>query len=152
MRTVRIIATLLYYCSRIASFLYLFTAAYALVVLLFSFNTSASWVPVHVGENGSFQIFYPFTKTIFLLGDYNPWYITISILTIGFYGLFLWLLSDVFYAFKQTKLFTRKGFLQLSRFYIANLTVPVLLLLLLASFGRELNDIIRITFLHLVIG
>jgi predicted permease len=66
--------------------------------------------------------------------------------------LFLWLLGGVFQAFKQERLFTKKGFSQLSRFYSVNLTVPVLILIILAVLGQEVQDIIRITFLHLVIG
>ena len=75
-----------------------------------------------------------------------------DLLTITFYGLFLWLLSGVFHAFKQTKIFTRKGVLQLSRFYMINLIVPFVFLALIAVFGEEMIDIVRIILLHLVIG
>lgn len=152
MKTVRALAAVLYTCSRIASIVYLLTAVYTLGVVLLYTVTSSTSAPIRILPNGGFQIYYPFTTTPFLLGEYNAWYIGTSVLTISFYGLFLWLLGDVFYSFKQTKLFTRKGFLKLSRFYIANLTIPILIFILLASFGKELNDIIRITFLHLVVG
>jgi hypothetical protein len=152
MKTVRFVANLLFYFSRIGAIIFMLTALYAgIVILLFQYASNPG-VPMTVLENGSFQIFYPFTNTPFLLGDYTTTYLVISLATIIFYGIFLWLLSGVFLAFRQEKLFTRKGVMRLSRFYITNLTVPVLLLVLLALFGQELTDIIRITFLHLLIG
>jgi purine-cytosine permease-like protein len=41
---------------------------------------------------------------------------------------------------------------KLSRFYLTNLIVPAAFLVLLAFFGHEIIDILRITLLHLVIG
>jgi hypothetical protein len=62
------------------------------------------------------------------------------------------LLSGVFHAFKQDRLFTKNGLLQLSRFYMVNVIVPVVIMLLLLIFKQEVEDIVRITFLHLIIG
>jgi hypothetical protein len=120
MKTARFIARILYYVTRISAVLYLLVTAYALAVVLLFLTTSASWLPVSVSASNGFVIYYPFTQTPFLLGDYS--------------------------------LFTKKGFSQLSRFYSVNLTVPVLILIILAVLGQEVQDIIRITFLHLVIG
>ena len=66
--------------------------------------------------------------------------------------MFLWLLSGVFHAFKQVKLFTAKGVVQLSRFYITNLLVPFLFLLLFLLFRNEMSDLLRIILLHVIIG
>jgi hypothetical protein len=87
-----------------------------------------------------------------LLGDYTTSYLVSNLLIVAFYGLFLWLLSDVFEAFSQSKIFTKKGLNQLSRFYITNLIVPVMFFTLLVVFGQELSDIMRISLLHLVIA
>jgi tryptophan-rich sensory protein len=86
------------------------------------------------------------------LGDYTGSYLFTYLFTVAFYGLFLWLLSGVFHAFKQKKLFTEKGAVQLSRFYITNLLMPFLFLVLFLFFRNDMSDIIRIMFLHLVIG
>ncbi|MCW3108985.1 MAG: hypothetical protein JWQ09_3491 [Segetibacter sp.] len=152
MKTVRHTATILFYLSRIMAVIVFVITVYALTVVLLSLNNHSTSLPIRVLDNGSFQIFYPFTKTPFLLGDYTLSYLLSNLLIIAFYGLFLWLLSDVFHAFKQTRLFTQKGVMQLSRFYITNLVVPLVFLILLAVFGEELLDIFRITLLHLVIG
>ena len=151
MKTVRFIANILFYVSRIAAILFLVVATYALVVILLSLYSNASWIPIEVIDD-RFQIFYPFTKTTFLLGDYTASYLITSLFTIFFYGFFLWFLSGVFYAFSQEKLFTKKGVNQLSGFYITNLIAPFLFLILLAIWHEEFSDVIRIIFLHLVIG
>jgi hypothetical protein len=127
-------------------------ALYALAVILLSLNNPSSSLPIRITENGAFQIFYPFTTTPFLLGDYTASYLVSNLSIIAFYSIFLWLLSGVFHAFKQPRLFTQKGVMQLSRFYVTNFIVPLIFLILLALFGEELADIFRITLLHLVIG
>ena len=151
MRTVRLTAAILYYVSRFAAFLFLGTAAYATAVVLLSLGTAGSWLPIEVTDS-YFTIFYPFTRKPFLLGDYTLSYLFTYLFTITFYGFFLWLLSGVFYAFRQPKLFTERGVVQLSRFYLTNLVVPFVFLLLLFVFKDEVKDLVRIMFLHLVIG
>lgn len=106
---------------------------------------------MHVAQS-EFTLFYPFTKKAFLLGDYTVSFLFTYLFIIAFYGFFLWLLSDVFRSFRQEKLFTQKGVLRLSRFYITNLLVPVLFLILVIFFQSEMSDLVRIMFLHLVIG
>lgn len=152
MKTVRLIASILYYISRIISVVVLSITLYALVIIiLYQANPSLS-LPFQILDDGSFQLFLPFTHTTFLLGDYTSSYLVSYLLILAFYGLFLWLLADVFKTFKQTRLFTPNGVLRLSRFYITNLIVPFVFILLLIVFGNELMDIVRITLLHLVIG
>lgn len=145
MKSVRIVANILYYLTRVAAILYLITAMYSLGVALLG-------GPIHI-HDGAFEIYYPFTTTPFLLGDYNNSYLTMMILIISFYGVFLWLLSNVFNTFRQSKLFTAKSVLRLSRFYITNLTVPIISLIAALLFYHDaVNDILVITFLHGIIG
>jgi hypothetical protein len=152
MKTARVIARVLFYLTRILAIIAICIGAYAIIVLGLSAATSATWLPLKMTADNTFVIFYPFTTTPFLLGDYTNEYLTTTLLTLSFYGLFLWLLGSVFHAFMQQRLFSKKGFMQLWRFYMVNLTVPILLLVLVAVFGQEPQDIVRITFLHMVIG
>jgi Protein of unknown function (DUF2975) len=152
MKAVRLIANILFYLTRTAAVLYLATTLYTLLVIALA-EAGVSWAPIEISGDGGFSIFYPFTKTPFLLGDYNGKYLAMMIVLIGFYGLFLWLLSEVFNAFRQQKLFTPKNVRRLVRFYITNLTVPLPALIITAFFYNEgLRDVTVITFLHLVIG
>ncbi|MGB8190601.1 MAG: DUF2975 domain-containing protein [Chitinophagaceae bacterium] len=152
MKSVKLIANILYYITKIISILYLVTGAYVLGVVLLSKTSSASWIPIDVLSDGSFRIFYPFTRTPFILGEYNNSYLVISIAIILLYGLFLWLLSGVFNAFRQERLFTPKNVSRLKRFYRFNVIIPVLSLLILAIIGYELSDVVGIGFLHLLAG
>jgi hypothetical protein len=152
MKAVRFVAGILYYLSRIISILILLITAYATIVLILNWLHPSPSIPIQLIEDGSFRIFLPFTHTIFLLGDYTLAYLVTNLLTFAFYGLFLWLLGGVFYAFRQPRLFTKWGVLQLSRFYLINLLIPFLLMVLFVIFKQELSDLIRIILLHLVIG
>jgi hypothetical protein len=151
MKTVRPIATVLYYLSRTLAVLVLAICAYAAVVLLLFHYGSGQNLPMETSGD-HFTIFFPFTRSPFLLGNYTLSYLVTNLLTFAFYGLFLWLLGGVFYAFRQQKLFTPKGVVRLSRFYMINLVVPVLFLLVLIFSKEETSDFIRIMMLHLVIG
>lgn len=152
MRPVRFIASILHFVARISSIMLLFVTIYAVTVIILYESTSATSLPFQVLDDGSFRLFLPFTKTTFLLGDYTTSYLVSYLMIMGFYGLFLWLLADVFHSFKQIRLFTPKGVIGLSRFYIINLLVPFVFIVLLLLFGDELLDIVRITLLHFVIG
>lgn len=152
MRSVRIVAAVLHYLTRVASLLFSCTAVYAFIVLLLSLYTDVSGLPIDVKSNGSFVIFLPFSKKPFLLGDYTHSYFLVSTSTIALYGMFLWLLSCVFKAFRQQRLFIPKSVSRLERFYLFNLSVPAAFLLLLVFSGQEIRDAIVIVFLHLMIG
>lgn len=152
MNTVRFIARILYYISRAVAVVILATTIYAVIILILSGGGNREFLPIQVLDDGTFEIFFPFTRAPFLLGDYTMTFMVSYFLTLGFYGLFLWLLGGVFYTFKQSKLFTSKGVIQLSRFYILNLAVPFVFLLLFAAFGHEFFDVLRIMPLHLVIA
>ena len=152
MKAVRLIANILYYITRVAAILFLITAVYAFVVLAISMYTDFQGLPIDIKNNETFVIFYPFTTTPFLLGDYTRSYFVTSTSTVGLYGLFLWLLSCVFKAFRQQRLFIPKSVSRLERFYLFNLVVPVLFLLMLAVIGHDLRDALIIVFLHVMIG
>jgi membrane-associated HD superfamily phosphohydrolase len=152
METTRILGRILYYLTRLAAWLYLATGLYAFgVFLVYRFSPSDS-VPLEIFEPGNFHIFYPFTRIPFLVGEYTKIYM-FTILAILFgYGIFLWLLSKVFYAFSLKKIFTTKSVKDLSSFYFLNLVVPVSILLFYFFVGESLADIVVITCLHFVIG
>jgi hypothetical protein len=152
MKSVQIVANALHYLTRIASLLFLSTAIYAFIVLFLSLYTRIDSLPIELKTNGSFVIFFPFTKAPFLLGDYTSSYFLVSTSTIALYSLFLWLLSCVFKAFRQKRLFIPKSVSRLERFYLFNLSVPTIFLLFLAFSGQEIRDAIIIVFLHLMIG
>ena len=151
MNKVRLIASGLYYLTRLAAVLFLITGIYAFAVLALSMYTNIPQLPIRVSD-ASFVIFYPFTKRPFLLGDYTLSYFLISTSTVILYGLFLWLLSCVFKAFRQQKLFIPRSVSRLERFYWFNVGVPVLFLVMLALSGQELRDVVLIVFLHLMIA
>jgi hypothetical protein len=150
MKTVRFTAAILFYLSRLAAIIVTSTTIYALAVILL-YQNGLHALPIEVtGKN--FTIFLPFSRTPFLLGDYTASYLISNLSTIAFYSLFLWLLSGVFHAFRQPKLFTHRGVGQLSRFYKTNLVMPFVFLTFLIVFGEEFIDLLRIILLHLVIG
>jgi hypothetical protein len=152
MHTSRSIARILYYLSRMGAWLFTLVLLYTVTVLVLSTTGLVHTLPIEITKAGSFTIFYPFTRTAFLLGEYTTDFIVSRFTLIAFYTLFIWLLGDVFHAFRQQKLFTPRGVSQLTRFYITNLALPVLFLLLVGLFGEQLSDMLRIGFLHIVIG
>ena len=68
MKSVRIVANILFYLTRVAAVLYLITAVYSLLVIVL--HAAGANAPM-VAEEGRFEIYYPFTTAPFLLGDYN---------------------------------------------------------------------------------
>jgi hypothetical protein len=150
MKSVRLVSAVLFLVARLVAWIFLLAFAYAVMIILLSKNTTLD-LPISVSGD-RFTIFFPFTRTPFLLGEYGSNYLFFYFFMIAFYSAFLWLLSDVFAAFKQTRLFTKKGVLKLSRFYIINLSVPLLFALVFVFAKQDLPDLIRITGLHLVIG
>jgi hypothetical protein len=128
------------------------TGLFAFAVLSLSLYSDATGLPIVIKPDRSFNIFFPFTATPFLAGDYTAEYMLTSTGTVLLYSLFLWLLSAVFRTFKQQQLFTPKGVSRLERFYIFNLGVPVLCLLVLTILDYQIRDALIIVFLHLMIG
>lgn len=153
MKTVRLTATLLFYVSRAAAALYMITAAYATAIIfaLFIYRQPPEWLPIRIIQD-RFEIFYPFTQSPFLLGDYTNEFFAILLLVTWGYAAFLLLLSEVFNTFKQRRLFTVRGVWRLNVFYLSNLLVPTLILIAFLIMGLEVRDLLLITFLHVVIG
>jgi len=152
MQTSRYIARILYYLSRIAAWFFTAVFTYCFIILVLWVVGLRQSLPVQVTNKSTFIIFYPFTRTAFLLGDNTTDFIVSNFSLLAFYTIFIWFLGDVFQTFRQSKLFTSKGVSQLSRFYITNLVLPVVFLVLVGLFGQQLSDMIRISFLHVVIG
>jgi|APTNR8051073442_1049403.scaffolds.fasta_scaffold01243_13 hypothetical protein len=147
MKLVRLLSSILFYLTRVLAWGYTATTLYAGVVLFFE------PAALRLTESGTrFEILYPFTGTPFLLGDYHTVYFIEMLLGIGLYGLFFWLLSNVFNTFRQEKLFTPSGITRLTRFYVANLTVPSLVLVLLSFISQGNKAMIIIIALHAILG
>jgi hypothetical protein len=142
MKSLRLTAGILSPVAKLIAVLFSLVSLYALVVIVLSLIApGANMVPIHVGE-GRFEIYYPFTRSPFLLGDYTAGYLVPMLLTVCFYSLFFWLLSGVFDAFRQEKLFV----------YISNLTLPLLILLVAVIYRMGEADMLMIAVLHAVLG
>ncbi|VXA92303.1 conserved membrane hypothetical protein [Flavobacterium sp. 9AF] len=147
MKTIRLISTFLYLLTSILAIGYIATSVYVLISTWFKLPSLKRI------ENGRFAINYPFTQKAFLLGsEFSLQYISEMVIGIGFYGVFFLLLSHVFYTFKQERLFTLQGVGNLSRFYIFNLFVAPILLIILASFSMEDLPYGGMIFAHLIFG
>ncbi len=147
MNTVKIVSRILFYIARFLSIVYFLMAALSLLAL------TTTW-GLNIKEGGKyFQVYYPFTNTPFLNGDYNLPYILLEfLLPISLYGLFFLLLSNVFKVFFQTKLFTESGIKHLRRFYLGNFLVPGIMVLLVSFIDNPESDVIVIIVLHAIIG
>ncbi len=152
MKAVQVASAILLYMSRTIAILMMIIILYALAVVLFYQANHSTSLPIRVLSSGEFQIFYPFTQKPFLLGEYSAGYLFSNFITIILYSIFAWLLSSVFNAFRQTKLFTRKAVKQLMRFSLINLILPAVFIISLVAFNRELSDAFRITVLHFIIA
>lgn len=148
MKNVKIIATVLYYITRLVAILYLVSTFYSLLTFL----TEWSFITRENGEY--FSICFPFTEIHFLNGENNWAYKIFNFLIpIGFYGIFFLLLSNVFNAFKQTKLFTQYGVNQLRWFYLANIFMPSLAILLASIFAGEVEEGLEwVAVIHFFLG
>ena len=150
MKKIRGLATSLYVISRITSLLFSIVAIYVLAIVIL-YQTGMKNLPFEV-SNDSFVVFLPFSKTPFLLGDFSRAYLVISISIIILYAIFLWLLSNVFLAFRQPKIFVPRNMKRLKIFYLFNFYVPIIYVVSLILFKQEFRDAILIVFLHLMIS
>lgn len=141
------ISNLLFYLTRIASFSFLLTTAYGLISFVFK---TKKFQLTKDAEN--FQINLPFSDSPFLLGQNSASAIWEMILGIMLYGLFFWLLSNVFNVFRQPKLFTTKNVNHLTIFYAANFIIPVVMLLFLLITGTYTRSFMPLALMHLLLG
>jgi hypothetical protein len=129
MDAVKIISKILFYFVRFVAILYLGMAFHSLIALL------TGWCLILHESNTKFKICLPFTNRPFLLGMYEWNYIAFGFLIpIALYGVFFWLLSDFFKAFAKKKLFTIENHNALKRFYLSNLIIPILTLIVASNF------------------
>ncbi|MCT2560932.1 DUF2975 domain-containing protein [Chryseobacterium herbae] len=147
MNQTKIIAKILYYICTVLSAGYLITFVYSIVCLL----TGYAITPYK--DNMFVHINYPFTEQPFLNIEHNYSYIIFSFsLVLISYGIFFWFSAKVFKVFFQSKLFTKENILQLKRFYLYNIFIP-LPIVILASFFVEVESMIwGLVFIHFMLG
>lgn len=148
MKEVRLVASCLFYLSRVIAIPYLATSLYCIISFIFRIESLQV-----VDEGKKFVIMYPFTNRRFLLGDdYAFYYIFEMIAFIGLYGLFFWLLGNIFATFREKKLFTHKGVKRLRIFYLLNFIVPLPFLIGHIIFSYEVEILVTLAALHFVVG
>jgi len=154
MKTVRITARILTVLMRIVALGYLFFAAYPAFGLLLQWlglRSAASFIRLDDGGT-RFEVLIPFTGIgeTFMLGYYQGWYIAKMLTLITSYGIFFWLLSNVFHAFAHKPLFTKQAVERLTAFTVANVLIPFSV-----AWGIFRNDgdaAVVIIALHLILG
>ncbi|MBC6491329.1 DUF2975 domain-containing protein [Flavihumibacter stibioxidans] len=147
MKSVRLIAGVLFYITRVTSILYLASALHVAITTIF--KTSA----LDITEGGNiFYVLFPFTSKPFLVGEYNTFYMVEMVVLLGLYGLFFWLLGNVLKAFRLDRLFTAANVKRLTWFYLANLLVPLPFLVLHIYLHYEVGTLAIMTVLHFVLG
>lgn len=147
MTTVRFVSKILFYLARFLAIVYFWMAAHSAIAL------ATGWSLLFKDNGKYFQICFPFTQKSFLLGDYNLPYIILDFIgPLSLYGLFFLLLSNVFRVFFQPKLFTEYGIKHLKRFYLANFTLPSLVVLLASIFSILDEGVFVLVLLHAILG
>lgn len=135
---------------------------------LFAITRCIAWVYLAIPTYGAFAwltesniqfkgtkaiINYPFTDISFLILDNNlPYFLFAFLLPLLSYGLFFWLLSNVFKVFYQKRLFTTSNIIHLKRFYAVNMILPVVLVGFSSLFITIERGIFMLVALHLVLG
>jgi hypothetical protein len=147
MNSAKAVSRILFYLTRFLSIAYFF-------ISLLSIFALTSGLGIGFKEDGKyFQVYYPFTKTPFLNGDYNSTYIIFYfLLPITLYGLFFLLASNVFKVFFQPRLFTPNGVKHLKIFYLANLILPGLTLVLTSIFAEVDEAMEILVVVHFILG
>lgn len=147
MKSIKIISSILYYAVKIIAIGYLTTAVYTLTNCIFEGPFFEKL------EDNRFALNFPFTSKHFLLGsEFTVDYVTEMVLGIALYGVFFYVLSDVFNAFKQDKLFTNFGIKKLTYFYIFNLIVYPILVIFWSMISIEDFPFIAMIIAHLIMG
>lgn len=148
MKRVRMIASSLYYLSRAVAIPYFATALYSMVCMVL--NLSGYQV---IGDGKRFVINYPFSNSPFLIGDDVRFYYKFELIAfLALYGLFFWLLGNIFSTFREKKLFTLQGVKRLQIFYLLNFVIPVCFLIGHVIYNYEVMLLIVLTLLHAVVG
>ncbi len=147
MKTVRIVSKILHVVALVLSVLYLATSLYSCVVLTLK---TPQFSIIDGGRR--FKIVYPFTDTAFLLGENTVAQMTTMVLLIGLYGVFFYLISNVFRIFSGQKWFTEQGINRLRWFYLSNFTVPITVYALFKTFWAVESPAELLVALHGLLG
>lgn len=147
MKPVRLVARVLYYVSLVLCFFYTLAGLY---VAYATITRSSSFKLIEDGKK--FMVSAPFGERPYFIGDNYTGYMVQMVSLLLLYGLFFWLLSQVFKVFTQKKLFTQTGINHLQRFYLANLIIPGVAYILLLVTNEEAEDVFMLVMLHAVIG
>lgn len=148
MKPVRFVARVLYYVSLVLCFFYTVAGLYVLYATTTKSPTSFKLID----DGKRFVVSAPFGDRPYFIGDNYTGYMVQMISLLLLYGLFFWLLSQVFKTFTQKKLFTQAGINHLQRFYLANLIIPGVAYILLWLVKEEAEDVFMLVMLHAIIG
>lgn len=147
MNKVKIISRLLFYITRLLALVYFAMALHSIIALV------TKWSLHFKDGEKYFQVSFPFSNTVYLVGDYNlPYIIFDFLMVLIFYGLFFLLVSNVFKVFFQPRLFTEYSIKHLKIFYLANLIIPVLAVLAAAIFTQVDKEVTVLILLHFILG
>lgn len=147
MKSVQPIATLMYIVSRILSVVY---SSLAFISGIAIFLKPSFYRIDQDGRN--FNVLYPFTNATMVRGENSSFYITEMLLIMVLYGVFFWLLGNVFSIFRKNRLFTLENIGQLVIFYKGNFLVPLVFLTFHILIRYELETTAFLAVLHAVIG
>ncbi|TRZ43529.1 DUF2975 domain-containing protein [Robertkochia solimangrovi] len=145
MNKTKILSKILFAISRSLGWIYLLIALYG----------AFSWITDTNIQNDDARtiINYPLTAVSFLILENNWSYLFFAFLIPFFaYALFFWLLSNVFKVFYQDKLFTQPNIGHLKRFYLTNIILPIVLVMVSSFFIAIEKGIFIIVTLHLLLG
>ncbi|UOK41387.1 MULTISPECIES: DUF2975 domain-containing protein [Flavobacterium] len=147
MKLVRIIASYLHIVVKIVAVAYLLTAFYALINCVFEGPFFERM------EENRFAINFPFTNQHFLLGsEFTLEYVSEMVLGLALYGLFFWVLGNVFKTFKQERLFTKDGLRNLKQFYQFNLLLYPVVAVLWSVISIEDFPFLAMIVAHAIMG
>ncbi|WP_378179515.1 hypothetical protein [Aquimarina sp. SS2-1] len=129
------VSSVLFYCTRIATYGYIVFLLFIVISLL-----TNNFIIINENE---FQIEIPFTDSI-LKGDYDASTFMAIICFFIFYSVFFFLLSLIFKTFSGEKLFTEIAIKYLRWFTILNFILPGLYIIVgfLIQYKIDLEDII----------
>lgn len=162
MKKIRLLAKIFHFITKFLAVLYLVNSAYIFVVLSLSkLLPNMASLPIRFYERTyeniavpRFDIFIPFTEAPLFLGRDTPWGMSEIVLGIALYGVFFYLISEVFHAFRQEKIFTTQAIKALMHFAKTSFVLPPLFLIFLfVSPDYEVgNGEVSVLFLHTLLG
>lgn len=147
MQQTKFIAKILYYISLVLAIGYLGSVIYSIFCIVTGLSTQTY-------SDGQFlRILFPFTQQPFMIVDNNATYIIVAFaLPLSLYGIFFWMAARVFKVFLQPKLFTRENIVELKRFYVLNIFVPLPISILASFFIPVENIIWGLGLVHFFLG